>query len=96
MGACSKQIFNNVSEASWDQLKTAVKNQLGIVITSDSGSDSKDDFTISWNYAANQHELAIQCTDSPWYVPCSLINGKIHDLVEGILHGASKELTAML
>ena len=96
MGACSKQTFNNVSQTSWDKIKNAVKSELGIIISSDNGEATKDGFTISWDYISNKQELGIQAIDSPWYVPCSLINNKIHDLIEGVLHSEAAKITQMV
>ncbi|SEB47372.1 hypothetical protein SAMN04489761_0924 [Tenacibaculum sp. MAR_2009_124] len=96
MGACSRQTFNNVSETSWDKIKNAVKSELGIVIASNKGQESKDGFTISWNYIPSNQELDIQAVNSPWYVPCSLINNKIHELIEGVLHSEAAKITQMV
>ncbi len=96
MGACSKQTFNNVSENSWDKIKNAVQSELGITISTDNGNATKDGFTISWNYIASKQELDIQAVDSPWYVPCSLINNKIHSLIEGVLHSEAAKITQMV
>lgn len=93
MGACAMQSFNNVTPSAWQCCKTAVAG-FGITITTDSGTQTKDGFTVTWNYNSGAQTLQIQCTDSPWWAPCSTINGKIHDLVEPCLSGTTSMVTS--
>jgi hypothetical protein len=51
----------------------------------DSGNISSDGFTVYWNYDAGTEILSIQCTDSPFFITCSMINSEIHDMVETTL-----------
>lgn len=85
MSACATQTFDHVTPAAWNCLVQKAASY-GIAISSaPSGQATKDGFTVSWNYNSTAQTLSIQCVDSPWWAPCSTINGKIHDLVDGCL-----------
>lgn len=78
---CATQTFNSVSPAAWSCLKAKAADA-GFPINSDAGSQSAQGFTISWAYDPAAQTLQITCTNSPFWATCSLINGKIHDLIE--------------
>ena len=82
MSACAAQNFTNVNQTVWNCL-VAIAKQHGVNITGPQGSGSASGFTISWNWNSSAQTLMLQCTDSPWWAPCSTINGKIHDAVTG-------------
>ncbi|MCP5521705.1 MAG: hypothetical protein H7A46_09170 [Verrucomicrobiales bacterium] len=84
MSACAKQTFNSVTPDAWNCLVNKAASH-GITISGPSGQATKDGFTVAWNYDSTAQNLTLQCTDSPFWAPCSMINGKIHDLVEGCL-----------
>lgn len=88
MSACALQIFSNVTQNTLNCLEAAARSQ-GYDISGNSGSYTQDGFTIAWNYNSSNETLQIQCTDSPWYVPCSVINGRIHDIAEQYLSQCS-------
>ncbi len=82
--SCAKQTFSQVTQAQFDcLLKKAAES--GLPLNGASGEASKSGFTVSWAYNATTLTLEIQCLSAPFLVPCSTINGKIHDLVEGCL-----------
>ncbi|GAK69037.1 hypothetical protein [Agrobacterium rubi] len=81
MSACAMLTFNNVTPAIW-QCGVESASKLGVTITGNSGSASKSGFTVSWNYDPQAQTCQIQCTDSPWVVPCSIINSTITNTVE--------------
>ncbi len=82
MGACATQTFSNVSPAAFACLKTKA-NDAGLPINSDSGTQSSNGITIQRSYDAAGKTLEITCTDSPFFLTCSMINGKIHELIDG-------------
>jgi hypothetical protein len=82
MSACATQGFDNVSQSVFNCL-VQMAGSYGITISGNSGEASKDGFTVRWDYDPTAQTLQLQCTDSPWWAPCSTINGKIHDLVDG-------------
>jgi hypothetical protein len=81
MSACEKLVFQNVDQPKFDCISQNVSSQVGVALSGPSGSASKDGFTVTWDFDVTQLTLAIQCTDSPFVVPCSLINSRIHALV---------------
>jgi hypothetical protein len=84
MAACAAQVFNNFTPAAWECLvQKAASN--GITIDGNSGEASQSGFTIAWNYDPGAQTIQLQCTDSPFWAPCSTINGKIHELVEACM-----------
>jgi len=88
MSACAMLVYNNVTNAVWQCIKDAVAQQ-GFQIASDNDTASAQGFTVHWDYDSAVETLSIQCTDSPFLVPCSVINAKLDELVEACLtqHG---------
>jgi hypothetical protein len=96
MGACAKLSYNGVTQDIWEKMKAKVHAELGITIDSDSGKQTEKGFTIAWNYNPTNHNLSLQCVDSPWYAPCSVINSKINELVEPMLKEKGVKMTSMM
>jgi hypothetical protein len=46
---------------------------------------SQSGFTVTWNYDPVAGVLEIQCVSAPFLVPCSTINGRIHEMVESVI-----------
>lgn len=92
MSACALQTFSNITQNLLDCLEAAARSQ-GYNISGKSGSYTQDGFTVTWNYNPSNETLQIQCIDSPWYVPCSVINGRIHDLAEQYISQCSPGYT---
>jgi hypothetical protein len=84
MSACATQVFQNVTSSVWNCIVSKAASQ-GIDISSPQGAITKDGFTVNWDYNNANGTLAITCTDSPWYVPCSLINSTIHQQIDTCL-----------
>lgn len=95
MSACAMLTYNGVTEAAWACGVEKAK-QYGVNITTNSGSASVSGFTIAWNYNPGTQMLSLQCTDSPWWAPCSVINGKISEAVEQCLQQHAITMTAMV
>jgi hypothetical protein len=81
MSACAPLVFNNVDAPKFDCVSKAVAAQVGIPISGNAGTQSKSGYTVRWNYNPTQLSLTIQCMDSPFGVPCTMINSKISNLV---------------
>ena len=81
MGACATQTFSNVQAAEWDCLKVKAASA-GFSISSDRGSHSAAGLTVEWNYDPSAATLSVTCIDRPWFLSCSTINGKVHELIE--------------
>ncbi len=84
MSSCATQLFDNVTQAQFDCLSQKAK-AAGIDIVGNAGSASQDGITVEWTFDPAASTLSVQCTSSPFYVPCGTINSKIHDLVEGCM-----------
>jgi hypothetical protein len=95
MSACAMLTYNNVTPAAW-QCGVQLAAGYGVTITTDQGKASASGFTIAWNYNPSAQTLSLQCTDSPFIVPCSLINNFIDDKVHGCLSQNSVAMTAMI
>jgi hypothetical protein len=54
----------------------------GVAIAGNAGEASKDGITIRWQYDPRSQVLELQCTDSPAFVPCALINARIKAMVD--------------
>jgi hypothetical protein len=96
MSACAMQTYNNVTQAAWQSAKQAVAAKFGVQITTESGNASSDGFTVHWRYDAATQTLSIQCTDSPFLVPCSAINAEINNMVEATLNQHNIAMTRMV
>lgn len=95
MGACAMQSFNNVTAEVWQCGINAAK-QYGVNITSNKGQATKSGFTVAWNYDPNTEICQLQCTDSPWIVPCSVINSQIDHAVNGCYGQHGQQVQSML
>lgn len=85
MSACDTQQFSNVSESAWEcMLRKAESNGIPIE-NGHSGSASKGGFSVTWTYDPEGRTLSLQCTESPWWAPCDMINSKIRELVNECL-----------
>jgi hypothetical protein len=90
MSECETLTFGKVTQEVWRRcVDTAA--QYGVAITTDTGQITHEGFTLAWAYDRPGQNLSLQCIDSPWWAPCSLINGKICDLAEGWTTGRQPE-----
>jgi hypothetical protein len=80
--ACAKQTFTPATQRQFDCIvqKAAVS---GLAISGNSGTASKNGFTVRWNFDPASQVLEIQALGEPFFVPCSKINSTIHELVDG-------------
>lgn len=83
MSACHKLTYSNVSADAWNCIKQAVSQY--IQNPPNAGTKTVDGFTIVWSYNPGNLQLQVQCTDSPWWAPCSTINSKINDVIDPCL-----------
>lgn len=87
--------YNNVTPAAW-QCGVQLAASYGVTITTNQGKASAKGFTIAWNYDPSAQTLSLQCTDSPFIVPCSLINNFIDEKVHSCLSQNGVAMTAMI
>ncbi len=95
MSACAMLTYNNVTPAAW-QCGVQFAADHGVQITSNQGSATVSGFTIAWNYNPSGQTVSLQCTDSPFIVPCSLINNFIDSTVQKCLSQNNVALAAMI
>jgi hypothetical protein len=60
-------------------LETA--NAKGLALSGDSGATSYQGIDFTWSYNQPAATLTIQCTVKPFFIPCSMIEQKIQELV---------------
>lgn len=79
--ACPNQTFTNVSQTQFDRLAEKAKTA-GIMIDGQTGQASANGVTVRWNFDEATQTLEIQCTDSPFFLPCHIIDAKLREIVE--------------
>jgi hypothetical protein len=94
MSACAMLTYNNITRAAWKSVQNAAA-PYGLT-EKDSGSAAVDGFTVAWSYVEASKTLHIQCTDSPFYVSCSVINSKINDEVENCISAHNIQMNHMV
>jgi hypothetical protein len=94
MSACAMLTFNNVTPDAWTCVQEAAA-QYGVAGAA-TGQQTVNGFTVAWSYVAATQTLQIQCTDSPFFVSCSIINSHIHDAVEKCLGDHQIEMSPMV
>ncbi|USQ97207.1 hypothetical protein [Caulobacter sp. RL271] len=83
MSACAQLNYNNVTPAVWSCVSQLAINHGGPNPFPNSGSFSKSGFTFAWSYDPGSQTAWVQCTDSPWIVPCSSINSALQSNIDG-------------
>jgi hypothetical protein len=83
MASCDKQTFSNITPEQFTCICQQIKSKFGVTLPGDSGQITQSGFTVEWNYDSDTQEFAVQCLDSPFFVPCSTINQSINDVVDG-------------
>ncbi len=94
MSACAMLSYNNITRPTWDAIKHAAA-AYGLN-GNDTGNASVDGFTVSWLYNETTKVLHIQCTASPFYIPCSAINARINDEIEACIKANNIEMASMV
>jgi hypothetical protein len=82
--SCAKQTFTELSQDQFTALVSKAAAS-GLNLSGNAGQASKDGFTVTWTYDPAARMLEIQCVSAPFLVPCSTINGRIHDLVDSVI-----------
>jgi hypothetical protein len=82
--SCAKQTFTGLTPDQFAAL-AAKANASGLALSGNVGQASKSGFKVTWNYDPTAEVLEIQCVSAPFLVPCSTINGRIHDLVDSVI-----------
>jgi hypothetical protein len=79
--SCDALVFTKVDATKFACVAKNVAAEVGVPIDGPAGTQTKGGFTVTWNFDEAAGSLTIQCLDSPFGVPCVLINSKIKGLV---------------
>jgi hypothetical protein len=82
--SCAKQTFTGLTPDQFTAL-AAKGAASGLAVSGNQGQATKNGFKVTWNYDPTAGVLEIQCVSAPFLVPCSTINGRIHDLVDSVI-----------
>ena len=76
-------IYENISLQRLAAIEARVQQELGITISGDEGTATKNGITIGWVYDPSGETLTVGDTRKPWYVPESKIADELTELVNG-------------
>jgi hypothetical protein len=82
MAGCPAQHFTGITPEVLACLQ-AKGAAAGLPLAGDTGHATTMGVTIRWNYDPTAQTLTIECTEAPFFVPCSTIAQKVKDLIEG-------------
>lgn len=83
MTACPKLTYAGVTASAWARIVELARVH-GITATT-AGSATESGFTAEWVWDPPSGTLVMQCTDSPVFVSCEVINAYIDSMVKGQL-----------
>ena len=78
---CDPIEFENVTPEKFASLEDKAMAAAGIAVSGDTGEATAEGVTIQWSYDRASQKLTMQCTKKPFVIPCSLIDGKISEIV---------------
>ena len=76
-------IYENINPQRLAAIAARAQQELGISISGDQGTATKNGVTISWVYDPSDETLTVGDTRKPWYVPESKIAEELTVLVDG-------------
>jgi hypothetical protein len=87
MSECQEQGFSGVtSEHIGMFLEKAKEFGIpGLENVGTTGQATHMGVTIKWAYDESANSLSVQCTESPFLLPCAMINNKIAEMVNAAL-----------
>jgi hypothetical protein len=74
-------IYENISPQRLAAIEARVQQELGISISGNEGTATKNGITIAWVYDPSGQTLTVGDTHKPWYVPESRIDEELTKLV---------------
>ena len=84
MAGCEPQRFTGIGPAAFACLQTK-GSAAGVPISGNVGETATMGVTMRWSYDPAAQVLVIECTDAPFFIPCSTITGRIQQLVESCI-----------
>jgi hypothetical protein len=80
MAHCPEIVLSEITAEKYQSLLATAKAQ-GLDLTGETGSTAFQGMDFTWTYDSAGQCLAIQCTNKPIFVPCSMIESRIRSLV---------------
>jgi hypothetical protein len=81
MAKCDKLTFVDFSDDCIQALRRRVQSEgveeSSVPSGSTSGTASRAGFDIAWTYDPPTQTLTVECTNSPFFAPCKVINAQI-------------------
>jgi len=74
-------IFEGLTPERYESLVKTVQGQ-GLAIIGASGYSSYQGMDFTWSYDEAGGKLTIQCTNKPFFIPCSMIEERIRAAVK--------------
>jgi hypothetical protein len=81
MSKCTPQVFNGITAPMWARIAKEA-SAYGLPVSGDAGQGTKDGFEVSWSFTLESGRLELQCHESPFWAPCTMIHQKIQEIVE--------------
>ena len=78
--SCPAITLEGISPEKYSTLIATALAQ-GLAIAGPTGSTSYQGMSFTWAYEEAAETLTLQCTEKPFFVPCSIIESKIRALV---------------
>ncbi len=78
--SCPSIVLEGIDAPRYASL-IATAGAQGLEIAGRSGNTSYQGFDFSWEFDESNQTLTLQCTNKPFFVPCSLIESKIRSLI---------------
>jgi len=82
-------IYENINPQRLAAIEARAQQELGISISGNEGTATKNGITISWVYDPQDQTLTVGDTRKPWFVPESRIDEELTALVDAT--GSSRE-----
>jgi hypothetical protein len=76
-------IYENITPQRLAAIEARAQQELGISISGNEGTATKNGMTISWVYDPSDQTLTVGDTRKPWYVPECKIDEELTVLVNG-------------
>jgi hypothetical protein len=74
-------IYENITPQRLAAIEAKAQHELGISISGNEGTATKNGITISWVYDPSDQTLTVGDTRKPWYVPESKIDEELTELI---------------
>lgn len=84
MAGCAAQRFTGVGPAVFACLQSKGAAG-GVPMAGATGQATTMGVTVRWDYDATAETLVLECTDAPFFVPCSTVTERLKSLVEGCM-----------